>query len=101
MVYSTPYTATWKTYCDTFNHSLVCIDRSKNIGVIVYSYNEKTQNISGQVIESWNEREKWCLDKLTLNGNLPLDIIEVVEVSKIFIGKKKERCTSRDIWKPI
>ena len=50
LVYSTPYIATWKTYCDTFKHSLVCIDRSKDIGVIVYSYNEKTGNVSGQII---------------------------------------------------
>ena len=37
----------------------------------------------------WNEIEKWCLDKLTLNGNLPLDIIEAVEVCKIVSEKKK------------
>ena len=89
IVYSTSYASTWKTYCNTFKHSLVCVDRSKDIGIIVYSYNEETCNISGQFIKSWNEREKWCLDKLTFNGNLPLDIIEVVEVSKIFENGKK------------
>ena len=42
------------------------------------------------MIEEWAEREKWCLDKLTLNGNLPLDIIEVAEVAKVFENKKKD-----------
>ena len=36
------------------------------------------------------EKEKCCLDKLTLNGNLPLDIIEVAEVSKEFENSKKD-----------
>ena len=90
IVYSTSYADTWKSYCDTFKHSLVCIDRTKNIGIIVYSYNQITGNISGQVIEEWAEKEKWCLDKLTLNGNLPLDILEVAEVAKVFENKKKD-----------
>ena len=90
IAYSTSYTDTWKSYCDTFKHSLVCIDRTKNIGIIVYSYNQTTGNISGQVVEEWTEKEKWCLDKLTLNGNLPLDIIEVAEVAKVFENKKKD-----------
>jgi hypothetical protein len=56
------------------------VDRSHDVGIIVYSYNEESCIISGQLINSWNEREQWCLDKLTFNGNLPLDIIEVAEV---------------------
>ena len=90
IVYSTSYADTWKAYCNTFKHSLVCIDRSKNIGIFVYSYNQTTGNISGEVVEEWTEKEKWCLDKLTLNGNLPLDIIEVAEVAKVFENKKKD-----------
>ena len=90
LVYSTSYAATWKAYCEHFKHSLVCIDRSEDIAVIVYSYNEITKNISGQYLERWSEREKWCLEKLTLNGNLPLDIIEVTEVSKTLSGNKKD-----------
>ena len=90
LVYSTSYASTWKSYCDHFKHSLVCIDRSEDIGVIVYSYNEITRNISGQLLERWSEREKWCLDKLTLNGNLPLDIIETVEISRIVSEKRKD-----------
>ena len=82
LVYSTPYKETWKTYCDSFKHSLVCVDRSKDIAIIVYSYNETTENISGQVIGNWTQREKWCLEKLTLNGNLPLDVIEVTEMEQ-------------------
>ena len=90
IVYSNSYAATWKIYCNTFKHSLVCVDRSKDIGIIFYSYNEETRNVSDQIINSWNEREKWCLDKLTFNGNLPLDIIEVLEVSKIFENEEKD-----------
>ena len=92
MVYSTSFATTWKTYCDSFKHSLVCVDRSKDITIIVYSYNETTGNISGQLVENWlkKNKEKWCLDNLTLNGNLPLDIIEVVEIAKVFENGKKD-----------
>ena len=90
LVYSTAYKKIWESYCNSFKHSLVCIDRSQDIGIIVYSYNEITQNISGQVIENWNQKEKWCLDKLTLNGTLPLDILEVTEVAKVFEKDKKD-----------
>ena len=82
LVYSTPFTATWRAYCSTFQHSLVCIDRSKDVGLVIYSFNELTRNISGHVIESWLEREKWCLDKLTLNGNIPLDVIDILVLGK-------------------
>ena len=30
------------------------------------------------------------MDKLNLNGNLPLDVIEVTEVAKVFENKKKD-----------
>ena len=78
-------------YCDIFLHSLVCIDRYEDIGIIVYSCNELTGNISGQAYEKWSEREKWCLDKLTFNGNLPLDIIEVNTISKTSIDNRKRK----------
>ena len=90
IVYSTSYADTWKAYCNTFKHSLVCIDRSKDIGICVYSYNQETGNIGGHVVENWQEKEKWCLDKLTLNGNLPLDIIEVKEVAEVYENDKKD-----------
>ena len=90
LVYSTSYASTWKAYCEHFKQSLVCIDRTEDIGIIVYSFNEITRNISGQLLERWSERENWCLEKLTLNGNLPLDIIETTEVSKTFSGNKKD-----------
>ena len=82
MVFSTPFKAVWRAYCDTFKHSLVCIDRSSNIGIVVYSCNELTGNISGQLYENWSDKEKWCLDKLTLNGNLPLDVIDINVITK-------------------
>ena len=70
MVYSTSYSTAWESYCDSFKHSLVCVDRSKDIAIIVYSYNQTTRNISGQLVENWlkKNKEKWCLDKLMLNG---------------------------------
>ncbi len=77
LVYSTPFKATWDAYCSSMQHSLVCIDRKENLGLIVNTYNELTSNISGHLHEKWSEKEKWCLEKLTLNGNLPLDIIEI------------------------
>ena len=50
-------------------------------------------------MEKWSEREKWCLEKLTLNGSLPPDVIESAVVSKTFSGKRKdtviEICGSR------
>ena len=35
LVYSTSYANTWKSYCDSFKHSLVCVDRSKDNAIIV------------------------------------------------------------------
>ena len=87
LVYSTPFANVWRSYCSSFRHSLVCIDRSEDVGLVVYSYNEITGNISGESYEKWSEREKWCLDKLTLNGNLPLDVIDVSVTSKILSSK--------------
>ena len=49
LVHSTLYRAIWIAYCNKFKHPLVCIDRSEDIGMIVYSYNEITGNISSQV----------------------------------------------------
>jgi len=55
IVYSTPYSAIWKEYCNIFKHSFVCIDCKEDISVIVYSCNEFTGNVSGQVVERWSE----------------------------------------------
>jgi len=78
------------------------VDRSKDIAIIVCSYNQTTRNISGQLVEDWlkKNKEKWCLDKLMLNGNLPLDIIEVVEIAKVFENKKK-RCFTGNLGKSL
>ena len=91
LVYTTPYTCVWNVYCDSLVHSLVVVDRTQDSAFIVYSYNELTQNISGQYISTckWSEREIWSLANLTLNGNLPIDLIEVLRVSKT--GKGNER----------
>ena len=65
------------------------MDRIRNVALIVYSYNELTQNISGQYISKWSEKETWSLENLTLNGNLPIDLIEVLHISKT--GKGNDR----------
>ena len=61
----------------------------KFISLMVYSYNEFNQNISGQYIRKWSEKEMWSLANLTLNGNLPIDLIEILHVSKT--GKGNDR----------
>ena len=89
VVYTTPYACVWNAYCDSLVHSLVVVDRTQDTALIVYSYNELTQNISGQYISKWSEREMWSLANLTLNGNLPIDLIDVLRVSKT--GRGNER----------
>ena len=82
LVYSTPFAETWRAYCDAMLHSLVVIDRTRDLGLIVYTYNEMTKNISGQFVEYWLEKEVWCLVNLTLGSKLPLDVIEICDRSK-------------------
>ena len=89
LVYTTPYACVWNAYCDSLVHSLVVVDRTHDEALIVYSYNELTQNISGQCISKWSEREMWSLANLTLNGNLPIDLIEILLISKT--GKGNDR----------
>ena len=77
LVYSTAFAYSWRAML----HSLVVIDRTRNVGLIVYTYKELTKNISGQFVENWSEKEKWCLGNLTLGSKLPLDIVEVCDRS--------------------
>ena len=89
LVYTTPYVCVWNAYCDSLVHSLVVVDRTQDAALIVYSFNELTQNISGQYISKWSEREMWSLANLTLNGNLPIDLIEVLQISKTGKGNNR------------
>ena len=82
IVYSTPFAGTWQAYCDAMLHSLTVIDRTRDVGLIVYAYNEITRNISGQFVEHWSDKEQWYLSNLTLSVKLPVDIIEVCDRSK-------------------
>ena len=91
LIYSTPFAEVWRSYCSSFQHSLVCVDRTEDVGLVVYSYNEITGNISGESYEKWSEREKWCLDKLTLNGNLPLDVIDINTTTKTLSSRGPRR----------
>ena len=55
LVNSTPFSDTWRAYCDAMLHSLVVIDRRRDVGLIVYTYNEMTNNINGQFVKHWLE----------------------------------------------
>ena len=70
-------------------HSLVVIDRTRDVGLVVYTYNEMTKNISGQFVEHWSEKEQWRLSNLILSAKLPVGIIEVCDRSKVISGKPK------------
>ena len=50
LVYTTPYACVWNAYCDSLVHSLVVVERTQDVALIVDLYNELTQNISGQCI---------------------------------------------------
>ena len=101
LVYSTPYASVWKNYCDAMKHNLVVVDRSRDTALIVYTYNELTNNISGQYISNWQQKEMWVLANLTLNGNLPVDIIDMQMVRKS--GKKDNlsKLLAGSTWKFI
>ena len=82
LVYSTPLADTWRAYCDAMLHSMVVIDRTRDVGLIVYTYNEMTKDINGQFVDHWSEKERWCLGNLTLCSKFPLDVIEVCHQSE-------------------
>ena len=79
LVYTTPYNLTWKVYCECLRHSLILVHRQADLAVLVLSYNDVTKDISGHLILKWSEKEMWSLVNLTLNGNLPIDVVEVNE----------------------
>jgi len=87
LVYSTPFRDTWKVYCENMVHSLVVIDRRRDMGIVVYSYNEFTKKISGHLVKNWNRDEKMVLATLLLN--LPVDIIEIQDTrERVLDGDK-------------
>ena len=77
LVYTTPYHLTWKVYCECLRHTLVAIHRQADLALLVLSYNDVTKDVSGHLISKWSEKEMWSLVNLTLNGNLPIDVVEV------------------------
>ena len=92
----TPIAETWRAYCDVMLHSLVVIDRTRDVGLIVYTCNEMTKKISGQFVEHWLEKERWCLGNPILGSKLPLDVIEICDrsktISKTSTTKIKDIC---------
>ena len=77
LVYTTPYNLTWKVYCECLRHSLIIFHRQADLALLVLSYNDVTKDVSGHLISKWSEKEMWSLVNLTLNGNLPIDVVEV------------------------
>ena len=79
IVYSTLFADTWKACCDAMLHSLVVVDRTRDVGFIVYTYNEMPKNISGQFVEHRSEKEQWCFSNLALSAKHNVDMIEVCD----------------------
>ena len=90
LVYSTPFADVWRAYCDVLLHSLVVIDRTRKIALIVCTYNEITKNVSGQFLYSWLGNEIHHLVNDNFGSELPVDIIEVCDRSKARSGKTKD-----------
>ena len=87
LVYSTPHNATWRAYCETMQHSLVIVDHLFDRAVVVFTTNEITKKVSGCYVEEWNDQRGIALGHLTLNGTLPIDVIEVVP-DKEYVGDR-------------
>ena len=54
---SLAYACVWNVNCDSLVHSVVVVKITQDTALIVYSCNEVMQNISGQYISKWSERE--------------------------------------------
>ena len=90
LVYSTPFADVWRAYCDALLHSLVVIDRTRKIALVVCTYNEITKNVSGQFLYYRSGNEIYYLVNDTFGSKLPVDIIEVCDRSKARSGKTKD-----------
>ena len=90
LVYSTLFADVWRAYCDALLHSLVVIDRTRKIALIVCTYNEIKKNVSGQFLYGWSGNEIHHLVNDTFGSKLPVDIIEVCDRSKARSGKTKD-----------
>ena len=87
LVYFTPFADVWRAYCDALLHSLVVIDRTRKIALIICTYNEITKNVSGQFLYCWLGNVNHHLVNDTFGSELPVDIIEVCDRSKARSGK--------------
>ena len=90
LVYSTPYAGTWNAYCDALSHSLFVIDGTRNVAMIVYTYNEMTKSINRQTVTDWTLFQKFMFTNMTFSSKLPMDIIDVCDCSKARRGKVKD-----------
>ena len=74
VVYSKPFADVWRAYCDALLHSLVVIDRTRKIALVVCTYNGITKNVSGQFLYGWSGNEIHHLVNDTFGSELPVDI---------------------------
>jgi hypothetical protein len=103
LIYSTSHSAMWNAYCDCFKHTLIIsnpqfgatpdlINDPKAFppgrALIVYSFNQRTKDISGRFINNWNSISRHGIERHTLSARLPVDILEVHNFRK---ATSKER----------
>ena len=82
LVYSTPFADVWRAYYDALLHSLVVIDRTRKIALVVCAYNEITKHVSGQFLYGWSGNEIYYFVNDTFGSKLPVDVIELCDRSK-------------------
>ncbi len=75
LVYSTPITAQWFTLCDILKHSLILEDPETNSAIVGMFVNKGTDRISGFWVEDYENKRKWCEERLTLQQHLPIDVV--------------------------
>lgn len=88
LVYSIHFACIWRAYCECMLDRLVLVDRTLDIGLLVYAYKEVTKNISGQFVEKWSKIEKWSLANLIRRAKLPVGIVQICDRIETSSGDK-------------
>jgi len=82
--YATPHSAMWSAYADCLKHSLIVVDESdeKGLGVLIYSKNSMTNDLSGVKILNWNTHSHTYITRYTFSQNLPIHVIKLVSTGR-------------------
>lgn len=75
LIYKTSHANMWCAYADSFQHSLIVTNN--DVAILVYSYDDITDKLSGCVIKDWIAKEERVLSYFTFSSDLPIDIIQV------------------------